>query len=395
MNIAIVINSLRIGGGAERVASTVGSALSRRGHNVFFGIFKNTDIKYPIEGKCDLLETKVSVKNSLLAFLNIFLRGRKIAKYCRENNIDAVVSFMEEANFASVISRVLFGNKSRLVLSVRENPRFKKKKAKIMMKYLHKRADRVVANSRAVERILNREFGLEKTFTIYNPIDYEKIRQESGKDMDPADEKLFKTGDIFINVGRLTRQKGHWHLIRAFSEVVKFKPEAKLVILGDGELRKDYEGMIKGLGLSGNVFLLGRKTNVFPYLAKSKCFLFSSLWEGMPNTVMEAAAMGLPIISTDCPTGAREIIAPELDVEQNIEYPYRGEYGVLLTNFHGYPFYEGIEQKSLEENENMFAQAILNILGDEKMMKKKIKEREEFSLGNVAEEWEMLIKGEL
>lgn len=395
MNIAIVINSLKIGGGAERAASIVGNELKRRGYNVYFLVFNNCEMKYPISGEYHIIDTGINSNNSLKAFLNIFLRGWKIASFCRNKKVDAAVSFMEEANFSNVLSRILFRNKSRIVLSVRANPIFKGAKSKLFMKILHKKADMVVANSKVVEKILNEDFGINKTYTIYNTVDIDKIEQEKKETIDKKEENIFDGGSTLINIGRLTRQKGQWHLIRSFAEVVKFKPKAKLVIIGSGELLSDYKGMISRLGLENNIFFLGHKQNIFPYLSRSKAFIFTSIFEGMPNVLIEAASLGLPIISTDCPTGAREVIAPDLEIEQEISYPYNNEYGVLLDNFDDYPFYDNLLEKPLSIIEKSFSEAMLDILDETNKRKKLIKEREEFSLDNVIELWEMIIKGNL
>ena len=80
-------------------------------------------------------------------------------------------------------------------------------------------------------------------------------------------------------------------------------------------------------------FSLDVQENVFPFLKKSDCFIFTSLWEGLPMTLIEALSMNLPIISTDCKTGPREILCPEIDLKKEIQYPYLGEYAVLIQPF--------------------------------------------------------------
>ena len=96
--------------------------------------------------------------------------------------------------------------------------------------------------------------------------------------------------------------------------------DAYLYIIGDGKLRAKLEQKISKLGLKNKVYLLGRQLNPYKYISKADCFLFTSDYEGFPNVLLEALACGLPIISTDCPSGPREILAP-----------YReNEYGVLV-----------------------------------------------------------------
>ena len=125
----------------------------------------------------------------------------------------------------------------------------------------------------------------------------------------PANYKELFNGDYFnfINVGRLTQQKGQWFLIRSFRKVVNQHENARLFILGEGKLKKELEDLINKLNLKENVFLLNIQENVFPFLKSSDCFIFSSLWEGLPIVLIEALSMNLPIISTDCKTGPRKI----------------------------------------------------------------------------------------
>lgn len=395
MKIAVIIKDLRIGGGAERAASIIGNELQKRGHDVHFVVFKDQEIKYPIRGQYSILNTKVPTNNSFKAFLNIIFRAWKIASFCKSEQTDAIISFMEEANFPSIISRMLFGNKARLVVSVRENPHFKRGKAKAMMKLLHNKADMVVANSRATEKILNDDFGIKKTFTIYNSIDFDDSLKKINENIPKDEEEIFKGGNTFINIGRLNIAKGQWHLIRSFADATRCKPELKLVIIGEGELEDDYREMIDRLNLRDKIFLFGRKQNIFPYLIKARAFLFTSIWEGMPNVLIEAAFLGLPIVSVDCSNGPREIMAPELEVDEKIDYPYGNKNGILLDKFKSYPFFDSLSDKPLSDVEKSFSSAILDILNREKKGEAAIKEKEEFSLDNVIEIWEMIIKGDL
>ena len=133
----------------------------------------------------------------------------------------------------------------------------------------------------------------------------------------PEDESLFEgTAPVFLTMGRLSIEKGHEKLIRAFAAVVALVPKARLLILGDGPLRHDLGMLIKSLGLGGEVFLLGQKENPFPYLVRADCFVFPSNHEGQGMVLHEALLLGKPVIASDIPT-SREILAdtPECLVE--------------------------------------------------------------------------------
>ena len=113
---------------------------------------------------------------------------------------------------------------------------------------------------------------------------------------------------MVINIGRLTYQKAQVHLIRAFKRVVNEIPSSKLVILGQGELKKELDNEIINCNLQNNVFMLGFQENPYIYLKKSSVFVLSSLYEGMSNALLEAMYCVLPIIATDCKTGTKKIL---------------------------------------------------------------------------------------
>jgi glycosyltransferase involved in cell wall biosynthesis len=344
-------------------------------------VFKDAENKYEYSGNYVNIGEGIKIKNSFSAFLAIFRRARRIKEYCKKNNISTTIGFMEEANFAIIVSKMIFGNKAKVIASIRSNPAFKKTGARKIINFLYPKADKVVANSRKVEQILKDDFGINNTFTIYNPIDTDKITQLKDKALPSQEKEIFDSGPVFINIGRLARPKGQKYLIRAFKQVVEHKKDSKLVIMGEGELKNELQNLIRELNLENNVFLLGRKDNVYKYLARSNFFVLSSLWEGLPNTLIEALAVGLPAISIDCPTGPREIIAPELPTKEEINYPYRSSRGILLPAFN-----TGEEQG----NEKKLGQEMIKITDSE--IKKKEIDLKDFKLDSVIGQWEEIIK---
>ena len=113
---------------------------------------------------------------------------------------------------------------------------------------------------------------------------------------------------IFISAGRLTRQKDFPTLLKAFQIVKAQLPNAKLVILGDGEDRNELEKLAQELENQNSVDLPGFVKNPFAMIARADAFILSSRWEGFGNVIVEALACGTPVISTDCPSGPAEIL---------------------------------------------------------------------------------------
>jgi glycosyltransferase involved in cell wall biosynthesis len=142
---------------------------------------------------------------------------------------------------------------------------------------------------------------------IYNPVISSDLFEKSHT---PLDHPWFKPGEppVVIAVGRLTHAKGFDVLIDAFSRIVK-ATSARLVILGDGPDRTTLEAQISANNIQGVCQLVGYQPNPYAYMAKASLFVLSSRFEGLPTVLIEALALGIPVISTDCPSGPREITA--------------------------------------------------------------------------------------
>jgi glycosyltransferase involved in cell wall biosynthesis len=140
---------------------------------------------------------------------------------------------------------------------------------------------------------------------IPNLCDLNTVEQAKKEEVDFA---WFKEDiPIIANMGRLNKQKGQSYLLKALAKIKKGIP-CRLIILGDGPLRRDLEEETERLGIKKDVAFLGFQKNPFKYLARSTVFVFPSLVEGFPNALVEAMACGLLVISFDCPSGPSEIL---------------------------------------------------------------------------------------
>jgi|AntRauTorckE6833_2_1112554.scaffolds.fasta_scaffold10440_2 glycosyltransferase involved in cell wall biosynthesis len=354
-NVLIVVPSLKRGGGAERVAAMVGSGLKESGGDAHFLTFYDFRPQYDFSGKYISLNEPLK-SNLFVKVFNQFKRAYKIRRYCRSNDINTVISFMEEANFATCLSRIFFNNQSNIICSVRNNTKKNSHLYKSLMGWLYPHADVVVAISRGVEKLLQENFGLQNTTTIYNPIDAGKASRLAEKPLPEEYRDFFASGFNFISIGRLTHQKGQSHLIRCFAAVAESNPEAKLAILGKGELREQLQKLIADCGLEDKVYLFGNQENVFSFLRSADQFVLSSLWEGMGNVILESLAVGKSVVSTDCVAGPREILAPCLDISESITYPYTTDCGTLTPPFNEDHIFKSPDEKSLTEAEEVFAE---------------------------------------
>lgn len=331
-NVLIVISNIAINGGAEKVATTVANEFSKRNIPTTLLTFYTSNNEHTFS--CERISMHEPTPSSLLGKIPRAIHRMKcVKKVCDEKKVDLVISFLEESNYYSLLSKVFFFNRTRMVVSVRNDPTQYNFIYKLLIRVLYPLAEKVVAVNKGVEKKLKDDFGLTNTMTIYNPVDVDSIEEKLDQEVAKEYQWITKEKLVFLTIGRLTVQKGQWHLIRAFTEVVKRSPDAILIIIGEGPYQNTLEEHIRFHQLEKNVFLIGRQTNVFPFMKLADVFVLPSLWEGMPNALLEALTVGLPVVATDASTGAREILAPELSLETEVTYPFKVKRGVLTQPF--------------------------------------------------------------
>ena len=177
------------------------------------------------------------------------------------------------------------------------------------MKLLYPSANAIIGVSQGVSDDLEMQLALPKgrVRTIYNPVINSELLDQA---TETVEHPWLKSQNIpvFLAVGRLTAQKDFANLIKAFALVRQSKP-ARLIILGEGELRSELEQLVDKLRISEDVDLPGFASNPYSYMSQARCFVLSSRYEGLPTALIEAMACGCSIVSTDCPSGPQEILA--------------------------------------------------------------------------------------
>jgi len=229
-------------------------------------------------------------------------------------------------------------------------------------KLLYPRASKIIAVSQQIRKFLINEWQInpDKIVVVYNPLDMQLVRNLATEPLNYEEKTLFERKKVIINVARLSKEKGQWHLIRAFKSVSKEVPDARLVILGNGVLKNYLEKLISDLNLRNKVFLLGWRSNPFKYMARSFLFCFPSLWEGFGNAIVEALACGLPVMSADCLSGPREILAPGTRYKvYQLKRPEYAEYGILMPVMDG-KFYSVSDPLTWQEE--VWAEEIIRCL---------------------------------
>ena len=299
MKICFFIGSMIEKGGSERVLSNLTKYFSTYTDVELLTIL-NSRIAYKIDDKVnvthldkkEILEYKST--NKFISILKYIIRYGRYRKYLKKTKPDVVVSFMPEASFLSLLTPK--SKKTRRIISVRNDPskEFKNSIYKFLSKELYKRADGFVFQTIDAKNYFSKEIQ-SKSIVIPNPINEEFI-----EDISIINKK---NNSSIVSVGRLDSQKNHFLLIDSFKEVLSKFPDATLVIYGEGSLRNKLEEYVKRNGIEDKIKLPGRVENIKEMIKEANCFVLSSNYEGMPNALMEAMALGLPVVSTDCPCG--------------------------------------------------------------------------------------------
>lgn len=252
-------------------------------------------------------------------------RLQQIKQLKESNDIDVSISFLEGPDYVNVLTR----GREKVVLSIRGSKMFDKEisgkmgavRKKLLIPQLYRRADQIVCVTDALGEELQTYFGVpaEKLTTIYNFYEVADIMAKSNEPLSPAEAGIFAGGPVIIASGRLHIAKEHDKMIRLLSMLKPERPDARLAILGDGDLKKRFIALCKELNLTpcdwsveqradADVYFLGFQNNAFKFYRHSKIFSLASSWEGFPNVLAEALICQKPVLSTDCPTGPREIL---------------------------------------------------------------------------------------
>ena len=241
-----------------------------------------------------------------------------LVRYLRRERPVAMLSAMNHANVVAVLARRLAGVNTRLVVSERTTISSEARRASgwsaravyALVPRLYRRADAIVAVSREAARDLEAFAGLAAgaVTPIYNPFDLARIARMAAESIPHPWFAPGQRRPVVLAVGRLVELKDFPTLLRAFA-AVRQRRDARLLILGEGELRGELAGLAHSLGLGPDDFdMPGFVANPYAYLARAALFVLSSRWEGLPGVLIEAMACGTPVVSTDCPSGPREIL---------------------------------------------------------------------------------------
>ena len=332
--IALVVAHLGPGG-AQRVITTAANELAKKGLDVHvitilegpgdaydldFGVRRHrcraapksnehaANRTPPLVSDCNVSSWRPAVVlNGFHVFRRVFVaiafgsalqgRARWLRRTLKQIEPDAVLSFLTQTNILTIVATRGLG--IRTVVSERNDPRLQKhrRRVELMRRAAYRFADCVTANSYGAVGALAEFVAEDKLAFLPNPLSM----QQSGPKND------FRA-PIFITVTRLVEQKGLDVLLRACAKVFRVLPFWRLAIVGDGPLRQQLESLADQLGIADRVEWVGHVRDPAPYLRAAEFFVLTSRFEGSPNALLEAMALGLPAVISDASPGPIELI---------------------------------------------------------------------------------------
>ncbi len=330
-SIVFLINSL-CEGGAERAILTLSKQFVEDNHRVTILVLANNNF-YTIPKGVEIvsLSNMDDSLSGLRKMLYIPYHAWKLRQYIKKHNIPLVQSYLFRANFVNLLSYI-FGSKhtvqvvNRSVVSRFFNEGLSGKINLLFIRYLYPRANKIIHISIAMKNDFNRHFfRSESERVIYNPYDIDSIVKESSE---PIDDFIFKSHKRYIiAVGRLIPLKRFHDAIEAIS---RLESDIELIILGNGEERERLEQLAKELSVDKRIHFLGQVENPFKYIKRSDVFISTSSVEGFPNVILEAMLCKTVVISSDCLSGPREILAPDSDSSKQLSSGMDiGKFGIL------------------------------------------------------------------
>ena len=316
-SLVVVVGTLN-GGGAEKVAATLGASLGKRGWDVRF-VLANADSD---DGTYAPVLAAAGVPVERLPVFRKFATLRKLLPLRRaivRAKPDVVLSFLVYTNILSALA--LFGSGIPLVPAERNNYRVhlaadrRGRAMRGLLKFVyglpHVRA--ITAVSERLAEMIAEDFAPGKpVVAIPNGLDVAALERAMAAELAPEELALFGEQTV-IACGRLTPQKNFALLLRAFARGGPFSKQARLIVLGQGELEGELRALAEELGIADRVAFPGFRANPHAWVSKATLFVLSSDFEGCPNALAEALFTNGCCVSTDCPTGPAELVDDGVD----------------------------------------------------------------------------------
>ena len=376
VKVASLFASLKIWGGVENVQANLSLSLETLGYEFIHILSDDLEPRNEYAGTIVSLKSKFIKGFWIKKIIKLFSDARKVKNIVNKENIDILIGQGDYFYMLSGLAK-LFGYKWKTVAVVHTTIWIRPQFIIRILRFFLSLHDKIVLISQEELATFRQkyQFPEEKLALIYNRIDTKNIDSLAKEEVSEVNFSPF----TFINIGRLSYQKGQDRLLEAFDQVYAKNSNIQLIILWDGELRRKLENKAKTLDSKKAIHFLGNQKNIYKFLSRSDCFILSSRFEGFPMVLIEAICIGIPIISTNCATWPTELF-----IEKAKKMQWRG---ILKTEI-----WYLVDQKRASIN---LARAITDILNSDKISYNTEKYRKKFSSENNLYSWENLIQSVL
>jgi glycosyltransferase involved in cell wall biosynthesis len=409
-NILIMIPSLGRGG-AERQVSVLTKNLKSDFEIDILVKNLNSGIKYKYYANIININHKAG-SNILIKFCRYIKNLFFVFNARHKKNYFKVISFMEEMNTLNILTNIR-SQKSILCVRCYPSELLKGKSLiklfyKLTMKVFYNKSELIIAQTVSIKNDLIKRFRFKekKIEVIPNLFELSSIKNASNEQkINSQVMQSLNKSIIFSNLGQLIQRKGQSHLIRILEKIKKDCGNVKLFIIGKGDMKFDLINLSNSLGLkvfvedrdlisdSYDVYFWKDTDNPFYLLKISDIYIHAAYYEGFPNVIIEAMACSLPIISSDCLSGPREILAPSSIRPENQTKAEYHEFGLLLPSFN-----ETNENNKIDnyKSEKIWAEAITNFINNKQNIinysQKSFTRCEDFSSSKIIKKWKILLQ---
>lgn len=349
-------------GGIEKSFCTLANEFQTRGYHTEVVVCKTGSFSDELDKSVSLVELNL---DRTIQALN------PLMDYISSENVDVLVSGHTHANIVAYFSSRLASQSTTFTATVhtphsisQSNPsNLSSLVTRLLYPFVYSRADHIIAVCDYVANDLHdsSKFHIDNLDVIPNPIKIDDIKSQANKSVDHKwlfDEEV----DVILGVGRFVKEKNYISLLKAFNRLNSDDSQTRLILLGDGPRREQLSRYIMTNSLGDFVDMPGFHSNPYVFMKNSSVFVQPSLREGLPMTLIEAMACGIPIVATDCPGGHQEILA-------------NGQYGSIVPENDVFSLVEGIKEQLIKptDQELLFNRA------------------EEFSVSIIAELYEQIL----
>lgn len=344
-------------GGLERICALTAKLLNDR-YNLCLVVFSTKNMIYDVSG-VELIDLDLGSRPGKIGkIINVFKRIRAVKKVKKQKQVEITYSFGPTANLVNVWSRV----KDQIWVGIRAHATLR---SGGLMKLFCKKADKVICCSEVIAEEVREAYHSEDVVCLHNPCDLDKITELREADIEERHRFFFEGNEqMLASMSRADDIKGYWHLLKGFSLLQKKMPDTKLMIIGDGDF-SEYIQLAKDLGVEQKVLFTGLQKNPFCYLKKADLYVATSNTEGFPNSLLEAMAVGLPVIASNCKTGPAEILSDDFTKVRDASKVYETEHGILMSELGPG---RNTDASVIEEGERILAVELEKLLRDEEKL---------------------------